>query len=80
MTDPIAMSPLPLAEIPGGRVTLRPGRDKPVRQRHPWVFSGAIATVTGDPLPGAMVEVTAADGAWLARGMFSPASQIVVCG
>jgi 23S rRNA (cytosine1962-C5)-methyltransferase len=69
---------MPLDDPVAGRVTLRPGRDKPVRQRHPWVFSGAIAGVAGDPAPGALVDVTAADGSWLGRGTLNPASQIVV--
>lgn len=61
-----------------GTVRLRPGRDKAARLRHPWVYSGAIASVSGAPAPGDLVDLTTADGAWLARGTFSPASQIVV--
>ncbi|OQA42118.1 MAG: Ribosomal RNA large subunit methyltransferase I [Chloroflexi bacterium ADurb.Bin325] len=57
---------------------LRPGKEKPVRQRHPWVFSGAIGRTTGDPAAGDIVDVADADGAWLARGYFNPRSQIVV--
>ena len=30
------------------RVTVVPGREKSLRQRHPWVFSGSIAKVDGD--------------------------------
>lgn len=60
------------------RVVLKPGRDKPVRQRHPWVFSGAVAAVEGAPAPGDVVDVVTADGDWVGRGHFSPASQIVV--
>lgn len=59
-------------------VTLRPGRERPLRQRHPWVFSGAIGAVQGSPAPGEAVEVYAADGEWLARGFYSGASQIRV--
>lgn len=60
------------------RVTLRPGRERPVQQRHPWIFSGAIATVRGTPGNGDVVEVHAADGEWLARGTWSSSSQIRV--
>jgi 23S rRNA (cytosine1962-C5)-methyltransferase len=60
------------------RVILQPGKDKPVRQRHPWVFSGAIARVDGQPAPGDLVEVVADSGEWLARGYFNGRSQIVV--
>jgi 23S rRNA (cytosine1962-C5)-methyltransferase len=59
-------------------IHLQPGKDKPVRQRHLWIFSGAIAGVEGSPAPGALVEVADAHGAWLARGYYNPRSQIVV--
>jgi len=59
-------------------IRLHPGKDKPVRQRHPWIFSGAIARVEGHPDPGGVVEVFDAQGAWLARGYFNDRSQIVV--
>jgi 23S rRNA (cytosine1962-C5)-methyltransferase len=48
------------------------------RARHPWIFSGAITRVTGDPPPGAEVDVLDADGGFLGRGLFNPASQIRV--
>ncbi len=59
-------------------VILRPGRERPVLQRHPWVFSGAIATVQGSPNNGDVVDIYAADGTWLARGTWSSRSQIRV--
>jgi 23S rRNA (cytosine1962-C5)-methyltransferase len=58
------------------RVRLKPGREKSLRQRHPWIFSGAIADVEGDPAPGATVEVHADDGTRLAMAAWSPRSQI----
>ena len=57
-------------------VRLRPGREKSLRQRHPWVFSGAIERVEGEPAPGATVEVLAHDGTPLAVAAYSPQSQI----
>ena len=59
-------------------VILKPKRDKSLLNRHPWVFSGAIARMDGDPRPGDTVDVLAADGRWLARGAYSPQSQIRV--
>lgn len=59
-------------------VTLKKGRDKSVRHRHPWIFSGAIARVEGDPAPGATVAVQAADTTPLGWGAWSPESQITV--
>lgn len=55
---------------------LRRGRERSLERRHPWVFSGAIERVEGEPAPGDTVDILAADGRWLARAAFSPASQI----
>ncbi|MGC8839415.1 MAG: class I SAM-dependent rRNA methyltransferase [Anaerolineae bacterium] len=61
-----------------GRVILRPGREKSVLRRHPWVFSGAVARIEGRPADGDVVDVLADDGTFLARGMLNRRSQIVV--
>ena len=58
------------------RLTLKPGRETSVRRRHPWVFSGAIASGEGDGSDG-VAEVVESGGAALARGAYSPRSQIV---
>ena len=58
------------------RLTLKPGKEKSLLRRHPWIFSGAIAQVEGAPASGEMVRVTAADGSFLAQAAFSPQSQI----
>ncbi len=55
---------------------LKPERDKSLRHRHPWIFSGAIARMDGDPASGDTVLVRADDGTFLCRGAYSPASQI----
>jgi 23S rRNA (cytosine1962-C5)-methyltransferase len=57
-------------------VVLRPGRERPVQQRHPWVFSGAVAGVQGYVGRGDVVDVATAAGEWLARGTWSSDSQI----
>jgi 23S rRNA (cytosine1962-C5)-methyltransferase len=59
-------------------VHLKPGREKSLIRRHPWVFSGAIQSVGGDPLPGETVEIYDNQGNFLARGAYSPDSQIRV--
>jgi 23S rRNA (cytosine1962-C5)-methyltransferase len=59
-------------------VTLLPGKERPVIQRHPWVFSGAIARVQGYVGRGDAVDVYDAAGEWLARGTWSSGSQIRV--
>jgi 23S rRNA (cytosine1962-C5)-methyltransferase len=55
---------------------LKPGRDKSLRLRHPWIFSGAIERVDGEPASGDTVRVIAADGTLLGRAAYSPSSQI----
>lgn len=57
-------------------ITLRPGRERPIVQRHPWVFSGAIGHVRGNPGDGDAVDVYGPGGDWIARGLWSGASQI----
>ena len=58
--------------------TLKPGRDKPVRLGHPWIFSGAIAAWSSAPTPGAVVDVIASGGDWLARGLASPNGNLAI--
>ncbi|MEZ0396057.1 MAG: class I SAM-dependent methyltransferase [Anaerolineales bacterium] len=55
---------------------LKPGREKSLLRRHPWVFSGAVERLEGESAPGATVEVRSAGGDFLARAAYSPASQI----
>jgi 23S rRNA (cytosine1962-C5)-methyltransferase len=57
-------------------LTLKAGREKSLLRRHPWIYSGAVERIAGDPQPGDTVDVRAADGRWLARAAFSPRSQI----
>ena len=56
---------------------LKFGREKSLKRRHPWVFSGAVAKVRGNPDAGDTVEVHSATGEFLALAAFSPKSQIV---
>jgi 23S rRNA (cytosine1962-C5)-methyltransferase len=58
------------------RIVLKPAREKSLRHRHPWVFSGAIEHVEGEPAKGDTVVVAAKDGAFLARAAYCPDSQI----
>jgi 23S rRNA (cytosine1962-C5)-methyltransferase len=63
---------------PGRLVTLKSGRDKPVVNRHPWVFSGAIDIIGGALADGDVVDVVSHAGAFLGRGTLNRRSQIVV--
>lgn len=60
------------------RIKLKPGREKSLERRHPWVFSNAIHNIKGKPSAGETVDVVAHDGHWLGRGAWSPESQIQV--
>ncbi len=57
-------------------LTLKPGREKSLLRRHPWVFSGAVYQTSGDPQPGQTVDVLTSGGDFLARAAYSPRSQI----
>lgn len=59
------------------KLILKPGREKSLLRRHPWIFSGALARVDGQAQPGDMLQVLSAQGAFLAWAAYSPASQIV---
>ena len=55
---------------------LRANRDRSVKRHHPWIFSGGVARVDGNPGPGDTVLVKAADSTALGWAAYSPASQI----
>lgn len=57
-------------------LTLKADREKSLRRFHPWIFSNAVARISGRPKPGQTVEVQDAQGNWLARASYSPESQI----
>jgi 23S rRNA (cytosine1962-C5)-methyltransferase len=59
-------------------VALKPGKEKPARHHHPWIFSGAITKVEGVTEPGDVVAVQDSAGEFLARGYYNPHSQIAV--
>lgn len=62
------------------KIFLKQGKEKPVRARHPWIFSGAIAkTDFNEPLSsGEIVDVYAPDKTFLACGYYNSQSQITV--
>lgn len=52
------------------KIILRKGREESLRRFHPWVFSGAVAEIQGDPSEGDVVAVYASDGSFLAYGHY----------
>src|SRR5215203_3015787 len=59
-------------------VTIKAGREKPIIQHHPWIFSGAIQKIDADAANGGVVDVVDSNGKWLARGLLNRISQIQV--
>jgi 23S rRNA (cytosine1962-C5)-methyltransferase len=58
------------------RLYLKQGREKPVINGHPWIFSGGIKGTEGNPQAGDIIDIRAHDGRFLARGYWNAASQI----
>ncbi len=51
------------------KAILKKGKDESLRRFHPWVFSGAVASIEGDPLEeGELVSVVSAEGETLGLG------------
>ena len=61
-----------------GQLIIKHGKEKALLRKHPWVFTGAVAKIKGKPGLGDTVEVLDTRGKFLARGAYSPHSQI--CG
>eukprot|EP01034_Spumella_vulgaris_P000816 gene816-1082_t len=57
-------------------IRLRPGKERSLQRRHPWIFDSAIARGGADA--GETVRVESSEGQFLAWGAFSPASRIRV--
>lgn len=56
-------------------ITLKPGREKSVKNRHPWIFSGAIDNAPTD-LKGEIHPVLSSSGEKLGSAYFNTRSQI----
>ena len=57
-------------------LVLKPGKEKSLRRRHPWIYATAVGHVTGQPQAGDTIAVRSAGGGWLAWAAYSPASSI----
>jgi 23S rRNA (cytosine1962-C5)-methyltransferase len=64
--------------MPKPIVALKPGREKSLLQRHPWVFSGAIRNVSSFIRDGEIIDLHSAQGRFLAQGYYNSHSQIAV--
>ena len=52
------------------KLILKPGRDESLKRFHPWVFSGAVAQIQGNPAEGDLVAVHDHEGRFLASGHY----------
>jgi 23S rRNA (cytosine1962-C5)-methyltransferase len=59
-------------------IELKEQRERSVQKKHPWIFSGAVGKIQGNPTDGETVAVVSASGNFLAWGAFSKISQISV--
>ena len=59
-------------------VRLKKGKEKAVRQLHPWVFSGAIDQIKGKPQNGDIILVNDSNNEFLAYGFFNMQSRVAV--
>ena len=55
-------------------IVLKKGREKSLKRRHPWIFSGAVEKASGKA--GDTVDVLDSSKRFLARAAYSPKSQI----
>ena len=58
------------------KVILKPGREKSLLRRHPWVFSGAVARIEGKTVSGDTAHIVANDGRFLAIAALNPDANI----
>jgi 23S rRNA (cytosine1962-C5)-methyltransferase len=57
-------------------LVLKPGKERSLLRRHPWVYDTAIGRVKGSPASGETVAVRSHDGKWLAWAAYSPSSTL----
>lgn len=59
------------------QIKLKPGKEESLRRFHPWVFSGAIHSMTAQPEEGDVVEVCDNHGQFIALGHYQIGSIMV---
>jgi 23S rRNA (cytosine1962-C5)-methyltransferase len=55
---------------------LKPGKERSLARRHPWIYATAVARIGGNPGAGDLVAVHGSDGSWLAWAAYAPESAI----
>ena len=59
------------------QLIIAPGKEKAILRRHPWIFSGAVKRVEGQPQEGDLVDVVDTRGQWLAVGHYQ--NESIIC-
>lgn len=59
------------------KVFLKKGKDESVKRFHPWIFSGAIFKMEGNPEEGDLVEIYNSDGDYVGCGHYQNATIVV---
>ena len=59
------------------RLIIAPGKEKAILRRHPWIFSGAVKRIEGEPQEGDLVDVVDARGQWMATGHYQ--NESIIC-
>lgn len=59
------------------QLIIAPGKEKALLRRHPWIFSGAVKRIEGDPQEGDLVDVVDARGQWMATGHYQ--NESIIC-
>ena len=52
------------------KIILKKGRESSVERFHPWIFSGAVAKITGTPKEGEIVSIYSHEGRFLGCGHY----------
>jgi 23S rRNA (cytosine1962-C5)-methyltransferase len=52
------------------QIHIKRGKESSIERGHPWIFSGAIYQIDGNPKNGDVVDVLASNGTFLARGHY----------
>ncbi len=56
------------------KIVLKSGKDQSARRLHPWIFSGAIKKIYGNPVEGDVVDVYDNKDEFLGTGHYAPGS------
>ena len=56
------------------KIVLKSGKEQSLMRFHPWVFSGAIKKMYGNPLEGDIVDIYDNKDTFLAMGHYAPSS------